>query len=137
MFYSYPAILECQLIVAIMNLTLHSNWFARFLLFSPSIAIIQSTIDFANPRRDLVSGTRARTIGAWLTRERVKSASEISVRDVRAVAGQMVDTLGISSGLGRTRPIIKNAPSHAIENQLRRPKRSMLLSGRQAEGDLP
>lgn len=102
---------------SIKDLTLRLNRLAWNFFFSFSIAIIQSTIDFVNPRRDLVSGTRARTIGGWrLARERVKSASVAVHRDFRprqlfdAVAGQMVDILGIFSGLGRTRPIIKNAP---------------------------
>lgn len=65
--YIWLDILECQLIASIKNLTLRLRIGSRdffFFFFSSSIAIIQSTIDFVNPRRDLVSGTRARTIGA-------------------------------------------------------------------------
>lgn len=73
-----------------------------------------------------------------LARERVKSAlphaAEVFVRRLDSTRGESTrrggaggELSGISSGLGRTRPIIENAPSHATEKR-RRPKRSTLLS---------
>lgn len=88
-------------------------------------------LSFANPPRSRIWHANNRMAGA--------RKSEISVATCRGGfafadstrrGGAGGELSGISSGLGRTRPIIENAPSHATEKR-RRPKRSTLLGARQ------